>query len=172
MFYRQGTSTMQFMVKGGGFGRLNCAFVLGLFATLLLAGSSASARDLQLATAADKHIAAGNVDIMANGGLGLTLQGAINIYVSDNARLSMVTGATPHLNFDGADRLASVVFRNVARTVSGASVKSANRGMPDLEDFIPATGPLALIPEPSTWVMTIMGASLLLSVQRFRRKKD
>lgn len=152
---------------------MNCGFVLGVFATLLLAGGSVSARNLQLEIAADKHIAAGNVDIMANGGLGLTLQdGASNIYVSDNARLSMVTGATPHLNFAGADRLASVVFHNATPIVSGTYVKSANRGMPDLEGFIPATGPLALIPEPSTWVMTIMGASLLLSVQRFRRKKD
>jgi hypothetical protein len=35
-----------------------------------------------------------------------------------------------------------------------------------------APGAIAtLVPEPSTWAMTIMGASLLLSVHRFRRKK-
>ena len=36
--------------------------------------------------------------------------------------------------------------------------------------FIGTGDLLVLIPEPSTWAMTIMGAGLLLTVQRFRRK--
>ena len=125
-----------------------------------------------LIAAADGALGSGNVNLMASGAR-LTLQGGVvNDYISDNATLSMVTGATADLNFTGTDTISGLVLGGVAQTDPGTYGSSDSGATHVFNDFFLDGGTLTLIPEPSTWVMTIVGASLLLSVQRFRRKKS
>lgn len=124
-----------------------------------------------LIAAADGALGGGNVSLTASN-VRLTLQGGVtNNYISDNATLSMVTGATADLNFVGTDTISGLVLGGIAQTTPG-TYGSATSGADFQSAFFLDNGTLTLIPEPSTWVMTIVGASLLLSVQRFRRKKS
>jgi autotransporter-associated beta strand protein len=125
-----------------------------------------------LIAAADGALGSGNVSLTASGAR-LTLQGGvINDYISDNSTLSMVTGATADLNFTGTDIVGGLVLGGAAQTNLGTYGSSASGAMFVFDNFFLDGGTLTLVPEPSTWVMTIVGASLLLSVQRFRRKKS
>jgi autotransporter-associated beta strand protein len=125
-----------------------------------------------LIAAADGALGSGNVSLTASGAR-LTLQGGvINDYISDNSTLSMVTGATADLNFTGTDTIGGLVLGGVVQTAQGTYGSSASGATFVFDNFFLDGGTLTLVPEPSTWVMTIVGASLLLSVQRFRRKKS
>jgi hypothetical protein len=118
------------------------------------------------------HLAPGNVSLTASG-VTLTLQGgATNNYVSDSASLSLVTGSTVNLNFTVTPDTVNMLVYNGVAQVAGLW-GSATSGAPNvLAEFMGTGEILVLIPEPSTWAMTIVGAGLLLSVQRFRRKKS
>ncbi len=169
--------------------RGSLVFAVSAFTVLLMAGnadaqsqlfpfSAASGiRNWGLGPASAAHQPS-KVDMMANGGLDLNLEdGVTNNYVSDNRRLSMVPGVNGNLNFRKfeefhADRIGELVIRGVAQAANRTIDNSANAAVPMYEAFLNGAQPVDLIPEPSTWVMTILGASLLLSVQRFRKKKD
>lgn len=122
----------------------------------------------------DGGLGSGNVDINATGGVRLTLQaGVTNNYISDNATLSLVNGAQANLNYamGQTDVVGGIVLNGVAQ-VNPGTYGSAASGAMFQSVFFTGTGTLTLIPEPSTWAMTIMGAGLLMTVQRFRRKKS
>jgi hypothetical protein len=70
------------------------------------------------------------------------------------------------------DVVGGLVLGGVAQTTPGTYGSSASGALFQSDTFFAGTGTLTLIPEPSTWAMTIMGAGLLMSVQRFRRKKS
>lgn len=95
----------------------------------------------------------------------LTLQnGATNNYIADTANLSLLTGNTVNLSFNGTDTINELVINGVvqpAGTYNNSNEASLLFGNGNL---------VVLIPEPSTWMMLALGAGLLLSVQRFRRK--
>ena len=160
------------------------SLALGLIALPFVAGradaqgiqlgdlGTASAHAMGLGSASGHAPPVEKIDLSTAGGVGLGLKnGVTNIRVSDNTSLSMVHGVNANLNFRGMN-VQDLVLRGVA--------KAANRGYAAANNAIPATfetylngaDAVSLIPEPSTWVMTIMGASLLLSFQRFRKKKD
>jgi autotransporter-associated beta strand protein len=125
-----------------------------------------------LVATADGALGTGNVNL-ASSGVQLTLTGGVtNNYISDNRTLSMVTGAFANLNFVGTDTISGLVLGGVAQAALGTYGSSASGATFVFNNFFSGTGTLTLIPEPSTWAMTIVGAGLLLSVQRFRRKKS
>ncbi len=134
-------------------------------------GTSISAG--QLTVLKDSALGTGNVSLLASG-VTLLLQGGVaNDYISDNATLSIVSGAAANLNFTGSDSVSGLVLGGVAQTDVGATYGFTGSGAThEFADFFLGAGTLTLIPEPSTWAMTIMGAGLLLGVQRFRRKKS
>jgi hypothetical protein len=117
-------------------------------------------------------IAGGCVSLNANN-LAMNLaDGAVSRYFSDNRSLSMVSGSPTNL-----DLSAMPVRAHVQAPISAiqASVVTPtvdyNTAAQRFAEFTAPGTILVLVPEPSTWVMTIMGAGLLLSVQRFRKKK-
>jgi autotransporter-associated beta strand protein len=119
----------------------------------------------------DKALGSGNVDLAASG-VNLTLQGGItNNYISDNATLNLVTGSHVNLNFNGTDVVGGLVLGGVAQTMAGTYGGSNSRADFKFDNFFRGAGTLTLVPEPSTWVMTIVGAGLLASIHRFRRKR-
>jgi fibronectin-binding autotransporter adhesin len=127
-----------------------------------------------LAVLKDSGLGTGNVDINASG-ISLILQGGTtNNYISDNATLSLTTGAMANLNFTlgTTDVVGGLVLGGVVQTALGTYGSTASGAMHPFDAFFIGNGTLSLIPEPSTWAMTIVGAGLLLSVQRFRRKKS
>lgn len=113
-------------------------------------------------------IAGGSANLSANN-LAMSLQeGVANRYISDNRSLSMVSGSPTNLDFTARlTRTTVQVYASFATTTVDYN-SAAQR-------FVEFTAPgtvLLLVPEPSTWVMTIVGGGLLLSVQRFRKKKS
>ncbi len=117
-------------------------------------------------------VAAGTVNLTATK-LAMSLEdGAVNRYFSDNRSFSMVSGSPA--NLDLSARLTRPKVRTYVSpveafvTMPGADYSAAAK---KFAEFTAPGAIVALVPEPSTWVMTIMGAGLLLSVQRFRRKK-
>ena len=158
------------MTRGTSLFSGSLACVVTAISALFIA-QTAAASNLQLETDADSARRPASVDIKA-GEVGLNMQnGVTNHYVSDNASLSMVNGARVNLNFAVADIVRAPLLRSAAQAAYGYSNALAqNRHV--LEQYVINEGALTLIPEPSTWVMTIVGASLLLSVQRFRKKKN
>lgn len=126
----------------------------------------------ELIATIDGALGGGNVSLTASG-VRLTLQGgATNNYISDNATLSMVTGSTANLNFSGTDTISGLILGGVVQTNPGTYGSSDSGAQFQFNDFFLSGGTLTLIPEPSTWAMTVMGVGLLLGVQRFRRRKS
>ena len=117
-------------------------------------------------------VAAASVNLTATK-LAISLEdGAVNRYFSDNRGLSMISGSRTNL-----DLSARLTGPNVQKYVSPVEA-FVTTPVVDYSDAakkfarFAAPGAIAtLVPEPSTWAMTIMGASVLLSVHRFRRKK-
>lgn len=157
------TGTGSFSQAGAGSTTLNVA-------NLYSGGTTISAGSL--IASANGALGSGNVSLTASG-VNLTLQGASNNFISDNATLSIVTGAMAALNqTGGSDTISGLVLGGTAQTMAGTYGSSASGAMFQFDSFFSGTGTLTLIPEPSTWAMTIMGAGLLLGVQRFRRKSS
>lgn len=100
----------------------------------------------------------------------LTLQGASNNYIADTANLSFVNGDTINLNFTGTDTIGALVVDGISQPLGLYSASGTN---PDGDLF--GTGLLLVtaiaVPERSTWSMLVMGAALLLGVQRWRRRR-
>ena len=133
-------------------------------------GTSISAG--QITALKDSALGTGNVSLLASG-VTLLLQGGVtNNYISDNATLSIVSGAAANLNFAGTDSVGGLVLGGVTQTDVGATYGFTGSGANhEFADFFLGTGTVTLIPEPSTWAMTIVGASLLIGAQRFRRRR-
>ncbi|MGH8102206.1 MAG: PEP-CTERM sorting domain-containing protein [Chthoniobacterales bacterium] len=84
----------------------------------------------------------------------------------------MVSGSPT--NLDLSARLTRSKVQTYVSPVEAFVITPAADHSPGAKRFAEFTAPGAiatLVPEPSTWVTTIMGAGLLLSVQRFRRRK-
>jgi autotransporter-associated beta strand protein len=119
----------------------------------------------------DKALGSGNVDLAASG-VNLTLQGGTtNNYISDNATLNLVTGARVNLNFNGTDLVGGLILGGIAQTAAGTYGGANSHANFKFDNFFSGAGTLTLVPEPSTWAMTIVGAGLLASIHRFRRKR-
>jgi autotransporter-associated beta strand protein len=125
----------------------------------------------QVTASSDNTLGTGNVSLLASGVTLLLQSGATNNYISDNASLSLVTGSIVNLNFAGTpDTINMLVYNGVAQ--APGLWGSAASGAPNvLAEFLGTGEVLVLVPEPSTWAMTIVGASLLLGAQRFRRSR-
>ena len=117
-------------------------------------------------------LAAARVNLTATK-LSISLEdGAVNRYFSDNRGLSMISGS--RTNLDLSARLTGPNVQKYVSPVEAFVTTPAVDYSPAAKKFAQFTAPGAiatLVPEPSTWAMTIMGASVLLSVHRFRRKK-
>ncbi|MEP7015788.1 MAG: autotransporter-associated beta strand repeat-containing protein, partial [Verrucomicrobiota bacterium] len=125
-----------------------------------------------LIAAANGALGTGNVSLTASG-VTLTLQGAFSDFISDNATLTMVTGATAALNqTGGSDTISGLVLGGAVQSAPGTYGSTASGATFVFDSFFSGTGTLTLIPEPATWAMTLMGAGLLLGLQRFRRKQN
>jgi fibronectin-binding autotransporter adhesin len=111
----------------------------------------------------------GNVSLTATS-VTLTLQGASNNYIADTANLSFVSGDTINLNFTGIETIGALIVDNVSQPLGLYSASGTN---PDGDLF--GTGMLMVtaiaVPERSTWSMLVMGAALLVGVQRWRRRR-
>jgi autotransporter-associated beta strand protein len=119
----------------------------------------------------DGALGFGNVNLNASR-VTLTLQNGItNNYIADTATLRIGRGASVNLNFTGTNLIAALVINGVVQTLPGTYGSSASGAQFKFDNIFSGHGTLTLVPEPSTWAMTILGAGLLLSVQRFRRKK-
>ena len=117
-------------------------------------------------------VAAGTVNLTATN-LAMSLEdGAVNRYFSDNRSLSMISGS--RTNLDLGARLTAPNVKKYVSPIEAFVTTPAVDYSAAAKKFAQFAGPSAiatLVPEPSTWGMIIMGASLLLSVHRFRRKK-
>jgi len=118
-------------------------------------------------------VAAATVNLTATK-LGISLEdGAVNRYFSDNRVLSMISGSPT--NLDLSARLTGPRVKTYVSPIEAFVTTPTADYSAAAKKFAQFTAPgalVTLVPEPSTWVMTIMGAGLLLSVHRFRRKKD
>lgn len=120
----------------------------------------------------DGAFGTGNITLTA-GAITLTLQGGVTQnYIADTANLTIVAGNTINLNFSGTDTIGSLIVDGnaVAPGLYGAGVGGTNSD----GDFIGAGLLLVTtqaVPERSTWSMLVMGAALLLGVQRWRRRR-
>lgn len=119
----------------------------------------------------------GTGDVFVSGGgtpFSLILQGGtLNDYISDNATLYLLAAnAMVNLDYFGTDVIGGLSLSGGPQTDPGTYGSTASGAMHVFDNFFTGTGTLTLIPEPSTWAMTIMGAGLVMTVQRFRRKKS
>ena len=113
----------------------------------------------------DGALGAGNVSLTA-GFVTLTLQnGAINNYIADSATLSYVSTDIINLTYTGTDTVAGLTVDGVAQA---AGVYGASLINPD--GVFAGTGSITVVPEPTTVAMMVLGGSLLVGMQRFRRK--
>lgn len=114
---------------------------------------------------ADGALGTGNVSLTA-GSITLTLQsGATNNYIADSATLSYVSTDIINLTYTGTDTVTGLTVDGVAQ---GAGVYGASFINPD--GVFAGTGSITVVPEPTTVAMMVLGGSLLVGMQRFRRK--
>ncbi len=114
---------------------------------------------------ADGALGAGNVSLTA-GSVTLTLQnGVTQNYINDAKTLSYVNTDVINLNYVGTDVVAGLMVDGVAQA---AGVYGALGLNPD--GVFAGTGTITVVPEPTTVGMMVLGASLLIGLQRFRRK--
>jgi len=120
-----------------------------------------------LVAGSDGALGSGNVGLTASG-VTLTLQnGATNNYISNNATISIASGATANLNFTGTfDVVGGIVLNGVVQTAAG-TYGSVGSGADFQSAFFSGTGTLE-IPEPSTTVVLTLGAFMLVGVMRRR----
>ena len=119
----------------------------------------------------DGALGTGNVSLTASG-VTLTLQsGATNNYIADTASLSIVTGSTMNLNFTGTPDTVSLLFENGVMKLAGLYGSAASGAPNVLPEFTGLGEIFVAIPERSTWSMLVMGAALLVGVQRWRRRR-
>lgn len=119
----------------------------------------------------DHSLGRGNVDITVGGGIRLTLDSG-NDFIFDDATLSLVTGAMVNLSFFGNPDIIDMLVYNGAALAPGLWGAPGSGAPNTLAEFMGPGRIFVVVPEPSTWAMTIIGTSLLLSVQHFRRKKS
>jgi hypothetical protein len=124
-----------------------------------------------LVAAHDGALGSGNLSLTASG-VTLTLQsGATNNYIADNSTINIVNGATANLNFTGSsDTVASIVLNGVTETAPG-TYGSTTSGATFQSAFFSGNGSLLLVPEPSTWALTAVGATVLGTLL-FRRRRS
>ena len=118
----------------------------------------------------------GTVIATANGALGtgavnlnaanvtLTLQGGVNPnFIADTATLTIgFSTDTVNLNYTGTEVVGGLM-------VEGSTIGPGTYGSGDFAEFM-GTGTITVVPEPATMAMMALGGSLLVGVQRFRRK--
>jgi len=125
----------------------------------------------------------GTTIVTQNGGLGtgnvsltaaavtLTLQGAVNNYISDTANLNIqFTDDIVNLNYSGTDTISSLTIAGVQE--APGIYGSAASGAPNVRPELFGTGTLTvltMIPEPATYML--FGLGVLVCAQQFRRKK-
>ncbi|HET9857457.1 MAG TPA: PEP-CTERM sorting domain-containing protein, partial [Chthoniobacterales bacterium] len=113
----------------------------------------------------DGALGTGNVSLTA-GFVTLTLQnGAINNYIADSATLSYVSTDIINLTYTGTDIVTGLTVDGVAQA---AGVYGATAINPD--GVFTGSGTITVVPEPTTVAMMVLGGSLLVGMQRFRRK--
>jgi len=118
----------------------------------------------ELVAGHDGALGSGNVSLTASG-VTLTLQnGATNNYISNNATISIVSGATANLNFiGGSDVVGGIVLNGAVQTAAG-TYGAIGSGADFQSAFFSGTGMLA-IPEPSTNVILSLGAAILAAAR-------
>lgn len=134
-------------------------------------GFSATASGAAINANADGALGLGNVSLTA-GLITLTLQnGVTQNYIADSGNLSIVTNDTVNLNFVGVDTIGALIVNGVSQPLGlyGASATNPN-GEFSGTGLLLVTAIVA-VPEHSTWTMLVMGAALLLGVQRWRRRR-
>ncbi|MEY2479605.1 MAG: hypothetical protein QOI04_532 [Verrucomicrobiota bacterium] len=123
-----------------------------------------------LVATATGALGTGNVSLTASP-VTLTLQGASTNYIGDTANLSILAGQTINLNFSGTDTIGALIVDGVSQPLGTYGAGATN---PDGDfngsGFLLVTAVVA-VPERSTWTMLVMGAALLLGVQRWRRRR-
>lgn len=123
-----------------------------------------------LIATANGALGSGSVSLTASG-VNLTLQGAINDAVSDNASISLVDGSTVALNqTGGSDSIAGLTLGSLGiQTAPGTYGSTASGADHPFDAFFTGTGTLTLVPEPATYML--LGVGLLICAQRLRRKR-
>ena len=119
----------------------------------------------------DGALGTGNVSLTASS-VTLTLQsGATNNYISDNASISIVTGATGNLDFalGQTDVVGGITLGGVLQTLPGTYGSTASGADHPFDAFFTGLGTLDLVPEPATYML--LGVGLLVCAQRLRRKR-
>jgi autotransporter-associated beta strand protein len=115
---------------------------------------------------ANGKLGTGNISLTA-GNVTLTLAGATNNFIDDSATLSYVTTDTINLNFSGIDTVFGLTVDGVSQApgLYGASASNPDGAFTGV-GFVQV-----VVPEPGTWLLLCLGAGLLGTAQRFRRKR-
>jgi autotransporter-associated beta strand protein len=105
----------------------------------------------------------GNISLTA-GNVTLTLQGGTNPnFIADTATLSIGFNTdVVNLNYSGTEVVGGLI-------VEGSAAAPGTYGAGSFPELM-GTGTITVVPEPTTVAMMALGASLLVGVQRFRRK--
>jgi len=128
-------------------------------------------------TGAGQIINKGTVVATADGALGtgginlnaasvtLTLQGGVNPnFIADTATLTIGFNTdTVNLNYTGTEVVGGLI-------IEGSPVAPGTYGAGGDFPELMGTGTITVVPEPTTLAMMALGASMLVGVQRFRRK--
>ena len=133
-------------------------------------GTSITVAGGNLIANVDGALGTGNVNLTA-ASVTLTLQnGATNNYISDNASISITTGATGNLNFTGlSDIVNGITLGGLLQTAPGTYGSTASGAEHQFDAFFTGLGTLTLVPEPATYML--LGVGLLVCAQRLRRKR-
>jgi predicted extracellular nuclease len=99
--------------------------------------------------AANSALGTGNVNVNTTG-VGLTLQGAFNNFISDSATVNVATGAMMALNqTGGSDTVGGLVLGGVAQTSAGTYGSTASGATFQSDTFFSGTGTLTISAVPT-----------------------
>ena len=113
---------------------------------------------------ADGALGTGGINLNA-ASVTLTLQGGVNPnFIADTATLTIGFNTdTVNLNYTGTEVVGGLI-------IEGSPVAPGTYGAGGDFPELMGTGTITVVPEPTTLAMMALGASMLVGVQRFRRK--
>jgi hypothetical protein len=103
------------------------------------------------------------------------VRSSIDSFASTIGSIATVSGTTTTTFSNASLSLSAAQYQNLTSAVTFRIYMFDNSGgaaETDLLDNVILNGTVAVVPEPSTWAMMVLGAGLLGAAQRFRRGRS